>query len=155
YTWAARLPLGSGMAMNLISPSRGLIIFTPIVLFSMAGMVLAWRHRWCFPLTPYLVAIAVVHSLLIALYWPGHGYGPRYYSDLSPVFAFFFVPAVLLWPKPRMAVACVFVAMAAWSIFVHARGATSAAANLWSATPVNVDEAPWRVWDWRDPQFLR
>jgi hypothetical protein len=153
--WAARMPLFSGLAINLVSPSRGLLIFTPIVLISIAGMVLALHSRWCFPLAPYLMAIAVAHTLFIATYWPGHSYGPRYYADLSPIFAFFLIPAVLLWPKPRIAAGSVVVVLAAWSIFVHARGATSAAANLWSSTPVNVDVAPWRVWDWRDPQFLR
>jgi len=159
YGSAERSPALTDLTMNLVSPSRGLLIFTPVVLFSAAGMVLAWRSRWCFPLTSYLVAIAIAHSLLIALYWPGHGYGPRYYSDLSPLFAFFWIPAVLSWQKSqgklRTASACLFVALAAWSIFVHARGATSTAANLWSASPVNVDDARWRVWDWRDPQFLR
>jgi hypothetical protein len=38
---------------------------------------------------------------------------------------------------------------------VHARGATSIAANQWSALPSSVDDARWRVWDWSDPQFLR
>jgi hypothetical protein len=155
HSWAARMPLFSGLAMNLVSPSRGLLIFTPIVLISVAGMILSLRSRWCSPLAPYLIAIAIAHSLLIATYWPGHSYGPRYYADLSPIFAFFLIPALLLWPKPRTAAAWIFIVLAAWSIFVHARGATSAAANLWSSTPMNVDEAPWRVWDWRDPQFLR
>ena len=155
YAWAARSTLFSGLAMNLTSPSRGLLIFTPIVLFAIAGMVLALRCRWCFPLTPYLVAIAIAHSVVIALYWPGHGYGPRYYADLSPMFVFFLIPAALLWPRARIAAAYVFIVLAAWSVFVHARGATSNAANLWSLTPVNVDDARWRVWDWSDPQFLR
>jgi hypothetical protein len=155
YSWAAGMPLFNGLAINLVSPSRGLLIFTPIVLISVVGMALAVRLRWCFPLTPYLVTITIAHSLLIAAYWPGHAYGPRYYADLSPIFAFFLIPAVLLWPKPRTAAACIVIVLAVWSIFVHARGATSTAANLWSSTPMNVDEAPGRVWDWHDPQFLR
>jgi len=29
------------------------------------------------------------------------------------------------------------------------------ATALWNNSPVDVDEAPGRVWDWTDPQFLR
>jgi hypothetical protein len=56
---------------------------------------------------------------------------------------------------PRRVIAAVFLALAGWGVFVHVHGATSIAANQWSAVPVNVDEARWRVWDWSDPQFLR
>jgi MFS superfamily sulfate permease-like transporter len=145
--------------MNLFSPSRGLLVFTPVFLFSIAGMVLAWRWRWCFPLAPYLIAILLAHSVIIAPYWPGHCYGPRYFSDMSHLFVFFLIPAILYWPKmqghARTAAASLFLLLAVWGVFVHARGATSVAANEWSAQPVSVDDAPWRVWDWSDPQFLR
>jgi hypothetical protein len=43
-----RNPFWEGVLMNFFSPSRGLFIFTPVFLFSLAGMVLAWRRRsWC------------------------------------------------------------------------------------------------------------
>jgi hypothetical protein len=148
-------PVWAGFAANMISPSRGLLIFTPIVLFSIAGMVLACRRRWCFPLAGYLIAIVAAHSLLIALfYWPGHCYGPRYYTDLTSLFIFFLLPIV---PelRARLPLAVAFSILAAWGIFVHGHGATSAAVHEWNMTPVNVDFAHWRVWDWSDPQFLR
>jgi len=59
------------------------------------------------------------------------------------------------YPGKRRAIAAGFLALVAWGVLVHAHGATSIAANQWSALPVNVDEARWRVWDWSDPQFLR
>jgi hypothetical protein len=45
--------------------------------------------------------------------------------------------------------------LAGWGVFVHGHGATSIAANQWSALPVNVDTARGRVWEWSDAQFLR
>jgi len=149
-------PLLAGFGMNLFSPSRGLLIFTPIVLFSVAGMVVAWRGRWRFPLTPWLIAIVAAHSILIALYWPGHCYGPRYFTDITYLFIFFLIPVVLKGVQAHLAMwRMLFLLLAAWGIFVHARGATSHAANQWSLLPQNVDTAQWRVWDWSDPQFLR
>jgi hypothetical protein len=148
-----------GAAMHLFSPSRGLLIFTPVFLFSVAGIILAWRMRWCWPLTPYLVAIILLHTALIVTFWPGHSYGPRYFADITHLLTLFLIPAILYWRamrRPaRTLAAGVFLLLAAWGVFAHGRGATSIAANQWSALPVNVDQAKWRVWDWHDPQFLR
>jgi hypothetical protein len=149
----------AGLARDFFSPSRGLFIFTPIFIFSIAGMVLAWRSKWCFPFAPYLMATLVLHSILVALWWPGHCFGPRYLTDMTHVFIFFLAPVLLYWSKMRgtlrVATASIFLLLAGWSVLVQSRGATSTAVNLWSATPVSVDVAPWRVWDWKDPQFLR
>jgi hypothetical protein len=148
-----------GAAMHLFSPSRGLLIFTPVFLFSVAGIILAWRMRWCWPLTPYLVAIILLHTALIVTFWPGHSYGPRYFADITHLLVLFLIPAILYWRAmrgpARTLAAGLFLLLAAWGVFAHGRGATSIAANQWSALPVNVDQAKWRVWDWHDPQFLR
>jgi hypothetical protein len=148
-----------GAAMHLFSPSRGLLVFTPIVMVSVAGAILAWRRRWCFPLAPYLMAIVIAHAALISWGWPGHGYGPRFFTDLTPLFVLFLIPAIQWWQEThgagRRVTAAAFAALALWGVFTHGHGATSIAANQWSALPVNVDTARWRVWDWSDPQFLR
>jgi hypothetical protein len=154
-----RDPALAGAAMHLFSPSRGLLVFTPVFLFSVAGMILAWRLRWCWPLAPYLIAIMVLHTALIVSIWPGHGYGPRYFADITHLLILFLIPAILYWrtmrgPARTMA-AGLFLLLAAWGVFAHGHGGTSFAANQWSALPVNVDQAKWRVWDWSDPQFLR
>jgi hypothetical protein len=153
------LPFWPNILTTLVSPSRGLFVFTPIALFSAAGVVLAWQRRWRFPLAAYLGAVLVAHALVIARWWPGHCYGPRYFADVTPYLIFFLIPCIERWQTftglPRRACAALFLTLAAWGVFVHARGATSILAQEWSATPVDVDKAPARVWDWRDPQFLR
>jgi hypothetical protein len=154
-----RNPFWAGVMMNFFSPSRGLFIFTPVFLFSLAGMVLAWKRRWCGMLAPYLVAIVVLHALVVMTIWPGHCYGPRYFSDMTHLLMFFLIPTILWWqkstPPARTACAAAFLTLAGWGVFVHGHGATSIAANQWSALPVSVDTAPWRVWQWSDAQFLR
>jgi hypothetical protein len=148
-----------GLAMNFFSPSRGLFVFTPVFLVSLAGAVIAWRRRWCFPLFPYLAAIVALHALVVMTIWPGHCYGPRYFADITHLFLLFLIPAILWWREQtgtaRTILAAGFLLLSAWGVFVHAHGATSIAANQWSALPANVDEARRRVWDWSDPQFLR
>jgi hypothetical protein len=153
------IPPLQGALMHLFSPSRGLLVFTPVVLASVFGAVVAWRRKWCFPLAPYLMAIVIVHAALISTGWPGHGYGPRFYTDITPLFWFFLIPAVEWWRErqglERRLLAGAFALLAAWGVFTHGRGGTSIAANQWSALPVNVDSNRERVWDWHDPQFLR
>ena len=40
------------------------------------------------------------------------------------------------------------------SVLINVHGAISGRAWLWNMFPVNVDQDPGRLWDWRDPQFL-
>jgi len=152
-------PFWEGVSMNFFSPSRGLFVFTPLFLFSVVGMVLACRRRWAGGLAPYLIAIVLLHTYVVMTIWPGHCYGPRYLSDITPLLMFFLLPAILWWRESaspsRTILAAVFLAAAGWGVFVHGHGATSIAANQWSDLPLNVDDARWRVWDWRDAQFLR
>ena len=153
------MPAGEGALMHLFSPSRGLLVYTPVVLLSMWGAWLAWRRNWCRPLTRWLAAIPLLHFALICAAWPGHGYGPRFTTDMMHLAVFFLIPAQLWWQTAagaaRGALAAGFVVLALWGVWVHGRGAASLPANQWSALPQNVDTARWRVWDWRDPQFLR
>jgi len=149
-----------GLAANLISPGRGLFVYMPVILFAVAGMWISWRSRWLFPLSPYLAAIPLLHWLFIAPYWAGHCFGPRYFSDMTPFLLLFLVPAIQNWTTmpagaPRVAAAAAFAALALWGVFVNLRGATSTAVVEWSAIPVNIDEAQWRIWDWSDLSFLR
>jgi hypothetical protein len=153
------IPPLEGGAMYLFSPSRGLLVFTPLVLVSAVGAVAALWRGWCRPLAAYLVAIVLVQSSLSVSTWQGHGYGPRYFTDLLPYFMLFLIPAIEWWREtpgtPRRALAAGFLAVAAWGVFTNGRGGTSVAANQWSALPRDVNTARERVWDWSDPQFLR
>jgi hypothetical protein len=157
--WLNPMPPLEGAMMHLFSPSRGLFVYTPVALFSIAGAVIACLRRSLFPVTPYLIAIVVAHGALVIWGWPGHCYGPRFFADITHLLILFLIPAIEWWRQtqgaPRRAWAAAFALAAAWGVFTHARGGTSIAANQWSALPVNVDNAKWRVWDWRDPQFLR
>lgn len=132
---------------------------SPIVIVSMAGVGIAWRRNWRRPLIGWLAVIPILHLALICAAWPGHGYGPRFTTDVMHLAVLFLIPAILWWQTTtgaaRRALSGSFLAPSLWRVFVHARGAASPLANLWSASPANVDTARWRMWDWNDPQFLR
>ena len=152
----------TALAGNLISPSRGLLIFSPVFLFSVWGMVHAWTSGASSRLWRYLSAWVLLHwwaiSLYVEFWWAGFSYGPRLFTDLTPALVLFLVPVVHHLQDRRPAwrpAAVVLGATILISVWVHGRGALRFEAQRWNATPVSVDEDPSRVWNWRDPQFLR
>ena len=85
--------LGVGLAGNLISPSRGLFIYTPVFLFAIWSML---RRKWFAPIAPWLAVLALAHWLAVSSYvanwWAGQSYGPRFFTDVTPVFVLFLIP---------------------------------------------------------------
>ena len=140
----------------LVSPSRGLLVFSPIVLAAAAGIgpVLRqpWREdgRWC-------LAAAVLQFVVYAFYtvwWGGHTYGPRYCLDVLP----FLVPLVgaggSFFGSHALSRVLLFAALG-WSLLLAATGAFCYPADQWNTVPDDVDTHHARLWDWRDPQFVR
>lgn len=150
------------LAGSLISPSRGLLVFSPVLLFAVYGVVHVLRDTPQRPLGLTLLGVILLHWLVSALHprwWGGHSYGPRYLSDMLPYLMVFLFPVFQALGRIRSArkaaLAGLLTLTVAVSVFIHWRGATSEAVYGWNAGPVNVDDRPARIWDWRDPQFLR
>ncbi|MBI4915538.1 MAG: hypothetical protein HY825_06790 [Acidobacteria bacterium] len=150
------------LAGNLVSPARGLLVYSPVVALSIAGLVIAIRRRRPGSLEPSLGLIVCLHWVAIsgfAHWWGGWCYGPRFFADLLPFLAFLAIPALRAVqgvgaPRRPALLAAVGVAIL-WSLLVNYRGANARATAAWSWSPVSVDERPERVWDWGDPPFLR
>jgi hypothetical protein len=84
-------PWGVGHAGLLVSPAKGLLVFTPVVVVAVAGMVRAFRRgeRW---LVTTLAAAAVAHWLLMGRWSEWHGgesWGPRLMTDALPLLLLF------------------------------------------------------------------
>lgn len=172
YYEAGRLSLegfGTHVAGNLIAPSRGLLVFSPVV-----ALIAYWlaRHRRRLP-SPRLVGPALlavgVHLAAVSCFpdWTGgHSYGPRLTADLVP---WLFLLGVIglraaldhadeagavkgaarrRWQLVMAAV------LGLWGVFAHGRGALAAETWLWNTTPELDPNFSRRVWDWRYPQFL-
>jgi hypothetical protein len=144
------------LAGQLLSPSRGLFVFSPFLLFALWGIRMAFRGRWQTPLTYYLAVILLLHWIAISAFadWTaGSCFGPRYFSDVAPIFIFFLVPVLAAYetrPVPRLAVAAFAIAVLI-GFTIHLRGAVNWDVENWNSQPVNAA----RAWDWKDPQFLR
>lgn len=191
---------GPALLGNLVSPARGLFVFTPVLLFALPG---AWALLRARPaaageaarppadgapsslppgggpvaggraLGAALVVAVALHWVVISSYphwWGGHCYGPRLFTDALPFLCVLLVPVLARWPGGRgagasreggrggrrwSAAGLVFTAAALLGLGAHAVGANVTASGRWNGVPADVDARPQRLWDWRDPQFLR
>ena len=85
----------------------------------------------------------------------GHAYGPRYMTDVVPYMFFFLIPVVARLEWRRRALRTAFVILAGAGLWLHWLGAWRWQVYEWNSTPVDINQAPQRVWDWHDPPFLR
>jgi len=152
------------LAGNLISPNRGLFVYTPIALFSVYGGYLAFKERRTTPsLLRYIFVVTGLHWIAISCFphwWAGYSYGPRFFCTILPALILLLVPVLRKYPslqstRQRLALVTVFGVLAAVSTFIQIRGATAEDVQLWNALPVSVDSDPQRIWDWRDWQPVR
>jgi hypothetical protein len=152
--------LMEGFAGLTISPSRGLLIFSPVVVVAMVGAARAWKSS---PVTDLVLlarysslaalAIVLIYSKFIA-WWGGHGFGPRYLTDAMPflgvLFALGLVPAIGKSARARFwRIAA--MAFLSYSIFIQAVGAF-----CWPS-PWTLNNNPpyrFRLWDWRDSEIV-
>ena len=161
--------LGEALAGNLISPSRGLLLFVPVVLFVVYLPLRYWRHR-VFPRLLVLAAVvSVCHYVAISSFVPWYGggcYGPRYTTELVPWMVLVTIlgvaaalrrredgsvpPSHVGWRATLIAGGVLLLL----SVFANGRGAISVPARVWNRFPATVDQQPSRVWDWRYPQIL-
>jgi hypothetical protein len=166
YYQASRLGFQTfweALAGNLISPSRGLLIYVP-VLFLVAFLLLRYRKVIVKRRLAFCGAIvAAVHLFTISGFehwWAGHSYGPRYWTSLVPWFVLLAVFALralqtdsvrgAAWKTETASV----VLLALLGVLIHARGALAEETRLWNARPYDIDLRAGRLWNWTYPQFL-
>jgi hypothetical protein len=155
----------SALPGNLISPSRGLLVYVPATLF-VAYLLIRFRKSFLHKRLVMTALAAIVAQFLvisgIGHWWGGHGYGPRYTTGMIPWFVMLAVLGLTAWRAHnrelsifcRRAIASLGIILLALSVWINGRGAISSATWEWNSRPVDIDKDPSRIWDWRQPQFL-
>lgn len=146
-----------GLLGTLLSPSRGLLVFTPWVAVAVALLPVTRDRlprgslvRWLFWA---LVPLLILNSCY-AVWWGGHCFGPRYWTEAMPLFAVMLAMA-LAWAWPRGLGWRLLIGLAtAGAIAVQAIGALCYPSG-WEASPRDIDQAHERLWDWRDSELTR
>jgi hypothetical protein len=145
-----------GASGLLVSPNRGILIFSPIVLLVLAGVRRSLSGPQDLRLGWLLAASAVQFAVYgsYSVWWGGFTFGPRYVLDLlvplTPAAAFGVEAALSqLWSRWFSA------GLLAWSVVVAATGAFWYPNDLWNTHPRSVDTHHERLWEWRDMQIVR
>lgn len=148
-------PIRDGLAGILVSPGRGLFVYSPIFVFSLVGLGLAWRRHGDLLLryaTPGVFLTILVYSKW-ATWWGGSSYGPRLLADLDPVLALSLYPVGPALRRSR-ALKAVFIVLVVWSVGAHSIGAFADDRSWnWNGN-ADVDHYPERLWSWKDNQLV-
>jgi hypothetical protein len=92
YYSAARLQVERvdwwvGVYGNLLSPSRGIFVFSPFLALGVVGVVVYWQKWWERPLPLLVLAWLAALLLLVARgasWWGGWSFGPRLLTEIVP-----------------------------------------------------------------------
>lgn len=154
-----------GLIGNLVSPSRGLLVFSPFLCVGLVAALRAARQRRLDRVDVFAAAVALSQwaaiSFLAPVWWGGYSFGPRFLVDIIPCLVWLCIPAVDGVGKLAQSRQVRLLAIAGLlSIWINAQGAIDQATFDWNRVDkdgnvisVHIDDA--RVWDWTDLQFLR
>jgi hypothetical protein len=153
--WSGKL--ADGAMGTLFSPNRGLFIFTPWVAVALATAPMVARRLNRHRLIVCLLLALVPYFLLLskyAVWWGGHCFGPRYWTDVMPLLAILLAFG-LEWAAARSrALFTLFLVTIALAIGIQVIGACFYP-STWNLEPLNVDLHHERLWDWRDTELSR
>lgn len=156
-------PFATGLIGTLLSPSHGLLVYSPWVVFAFLGVIKLWREKelknWglisCLSLS--LPVILVMFSKY-SCWWAGHCFGARFWIDSTPVFSLLVAVSmseIRNWPKSlRKSFMTLLILSVIWSMSLQLIAAFSYPTD-WHSSPTNVDKDHQRLWDWQDNEVTR
>ena len=148
-------PLWESLPGLFVSPQRGLVFYSPVLLFGFAGAVLAWKDARYRPLVPLQVAALLMIVVAAKWYdwWGGATWGYRSIVDTVPFLALSMIPVIERVVADRRILA-LFGALLLWSAAVQFVGAWTYNHTGWLKQweeHDNPDKAS--LWRWAHPQI--
>lgn len=152
---------GTALYGNMLSPARGFLIYTPILLMlAFRPLDTAAAARRHIALWLAMLLWLTTHWIFISRFqhwWGGFSYGPRLMVDVLPAAFVLLVTTLSCWQLHNLrnfAVAALAVIVLAGSWMHVIQGLTNKYSGaLWNVEP-NIDRNPSLIFDWRYPQFL-
>ncbi len=150
-------PIQTGLYGLLASPSRGLLVYTPYVIFAFVALLRAWR--WPGEVAGRLRGLSLAWIAALALYamysewWGGRVFGSRFLDDFAPILFVALAWGTSVGMLASRFARVLFGLMAAWS-FVIFQAAAFLYDKSWDTFPVNVNDDPSKLFNWSDPQWL-
>lgn len=119
----------NGFYIHFLSPDRGIIYFTPVILLGILGAFLA--HRRKVEMVPLLFAIIGANVLLYSMWgdpWGGWAFGPRYLIPSFAILSLFIALLLSFWRKKAWLLLG-FVILFNYSTAINTLGAVTSSAN--------------------------
>ncbi|MEQ9483184.1 hypothetical protein [Coleofasciculus sp. F4-SAH-05] len=151
---------------TLISPSRGVLLFSPILIYSFIGAYNLFKHR--FRKDEQLILCMTTAVILLffnycfyLVWWAGHSYGPRFMTDIMPVACYVINYSLIdVTQKPviykkKIFSSFVFLSLLMFSLFTQIVGAFGHKGFDWNGYPLNIDTYRFRLWQLKDNQIER
>lgn len=147
----------AGFCGIMFNPSRGLLVFTPLFVFSLVTVAAVLRHP---RRDPFLSAIAAGVVLTILLYskylvwWGGSGFGYRMLTELVPSLT---ILMAVGWERIRSThrvFGAAYVMAGAASVYVNLLGAFMAPCGF-DTVPDEINHHLERLWSVRDGEIAR
>lgn len=155
-------PLVYGLLGQLVSPSRGLLVFSPFLIFSLAGIVFIWRKKSSLSqdqrlLFRYLFFGLVFYILVMSkwAYWyGGYSYGCRMLLDIVPLLMIFIIPVVKRRALKKKWLAVIFLFLISISIFFQLVGVLFMDGSWYNNYHQGPREDQSWLWDWKNSQLF-
>jgi hypothetical protein len=145
----------------LLSPSRGLIVFSPIALVPIYLTIRYWKVLPERHLAIVASVIVGMHLVMLSswfMWWGGGSYGPRMLLETMPWFALLAILGIraflednILSVRRHLVMGSIAAIVLTVSIAMNAPGALAANSISWRYLDHQHLGA---LWDWHDPQFL-
>lgn len=138
----------AGLAGILISPARGLLVFSPVFIFAFAGMARSLRDRRAGPIYRYLAAAIILYVAAAAgwkMWWGGWSFGYRLLIEIIPLLVFFlaYYWEIVMTASPWRRRA--FTAALLFSLYANFLGAHYFP-SAFNGSPDNIDFHTARLW---------
>jgi hypothetical protein len=149
-----------GFGGLLISPSRGIFIFTPFLIFSLVGLWLLWRrgkketqdYNLFFR---YISVGVIIFIIVMSKWWAWYGgvtYGPRMLADITPLLMLFFIPLLESPIFKKKFVSIIIIFLIVISIINQFTGIIFWDGSWQKADTLSADHS-W-LWDWSNSQLI-
>jgi hypothetical protein len=146
-----------GLAGVLISPARGLLVFTPVFIFSFIWLVRILRIWKQSGLLPYLAIAVLIYIGFYSqwkIWWGGYCFGYRMLSELVPILILFLADAWQQWVTRQHLLRFGFIVLLVVSVYFQFLGATYYPTNF-NNIPDSVNYHPQRLWNVKDTELTR
>lgn len=158
-----RDPLWVALYGHFLSPSRGILIFSPFFALVLVGILASFRDLRRDPLFWFGATWFGLHIVVVSrstIWWGGYSYGPRILTEVIPALVLI---TALLWrivsrkssPRVQVAVVASYILLGLVAVFINSyQGLYNPTTQRWNGTGLDPDVAySAYVLDWRYPQF--